>query len=101
VKFERPNIEGKHVMLDFPNLNRSFDERRRCVRFWGADGAIEVALFLELAALKKLVPTLANTEFDCIGAFDAHIDRIHEVAKKVYSRNKRGSYVCMLTAQNF
>jgi len=88
-------------MLNFPNLNRSFDERRKYVRFWGSDGAIEVALFLELAALKKLVPTLANTESECISAFDEYIDQIHAVAKKVYSRNKRGSYVCMLTAHNF
>ena len=89
------------MMLNFPNPNRSFDERRRYVRFWGYDDAIEVVLFLELAALKKLVPALENTESDCIGAFDQYIDRIHEVARKVYSRNRPGSYVCILTAHNF
>lgn len=89
------------MMLSFPNPNRSFDERRRYVRFWGSDGAIEVTLFLELAALKKLVPTLENTESDCIRAFDEYIDRIHEVAKKTYNRNKHGSYVCTLTVHNF
>ncbi len=88
-------------MLNFPNSSRSFDEQRRYIRFWGSDGAIEVALYLELAALKKMVPTLEDTESDCIGAFDTYIDRIHEVAKNVYRRNKRGSYVCMLTAHNF
>ncbi len=88
-------------MLNFPNSNRSFDEQRRLIRFWGSDGAIEVALYLELAALKKMVPTLEDTEPDCIGAFDTYIDRIHEVAKNVYRRNKRGSYVCMLTEHNF
>ena len=88
-------------MLNFPNSNRSFDERRKYVRLWGSDGAIEVALYMELAALKKLVPTLEDTESDCISAFDACIDRIHDVAKKVYSRSKRGFFVCMLTAHNF
>jgi Protein of unknown function (DUF1488) len=88
-------------MLNFPNSSRSFDGQRRYIRFWGSDGAIEVALYLELAALKKLVPTLEDTESDCISAFDTCIDRIHEVAKKVYRRNERGSYVCMLTAHNF
>jgi hypothetical protein len=89
------------MTLNFPNRSRSFDQRNNYVRFWGHDGAMEIAFFLETAALKILNPTLPNEQRELLTEFDKSLARIHEVAEKVYRRSKPGSHACTITAHNF
>ena len=87
------------MTLVFPNHNRSYDERRMLVRFWGYDSALEIAFFIEASALHKLNPQTRNAEAGYLEAFDAARDRIHETARKVYSRAGDGAY--LLAAADF
>ena len=89
------------MALSFINLTRSFDERHNYIRFWGCDGAIEVACYLEVSALKTINPDIRQTEAEILKEFDKSILRIHEVTRRVYSRNRIGSYACTVTAHNF
>lgn len=88
-------------MLNFINPTRSFDKENNYVRFWGCDGTIEVACFLEASALQLINPDVEQTELGFLKEFDSSISRIHEVAQKVYSRSARGTYVCTITSRNF
>ncbi len=89
------------MALNFPNPARSFDKQNKYVRFWGYDGAMEIAFFLETAALKTLNPSLNNTEHEFLTEFDKSLARIHDIAEKVYRRSKSGSHACTITAHNF
>jgi hypothetical protein len=89
------------MKLNFPNPARSFDERHNYVRFWGYVGALEIAFYLETAALKILNPNLINSENDILKQFDKSLACIHDIAGKVYRRSKSGSHTCTLTAHNF
>ncbi len=79
------------MTLHFPNQSRSYDLRRRAVRFWGHDGAMEAAFFVTEAALRRLEPGLLG-EVGLLSAFDANRPTIYAVAAKVYGRGPRGSY---------
>ena len=87
------------MTLNFPNGSRSYDARRNLVRFWGHDGALEISFFVEVSALHKLNPQTSNPEAGYLEAFDAARDRIHETARKVYSRAHKGAY--LLAAADF
>ena len=87
------------MTLNFPNGSRSYDARRDLVRFWGYDSALEIAFFVEVGALHKLSPQTTGMEVGCLEAFDAARDRIHETARKVYSRAHKGAY--LLAAADF
>jgi len=87
------------MTLNFPNTSRSYDTRRNLIRFWGYDSALEVTFFVELGALYKLDPQIRNEEAGYLEAFDAARDRIHEAARKVYSRTRKGAY--LLAAADF
>jgi hypothetical protein len=89
------------MRLSFPNPSRSFDASRSCVLFWGYDSAIEVSFFVEANALKRLCPELSGAETAFLKAFDAARKRIHEVANKVYMRDRKGSYAYILAADDF
>ena len=89
------------MTLNFPNPSRSFDATRNCVRFWGYDSAIEISLFVEVDALRKLCPEMSNVEAGFLKAFDAARKRIHEVANKVYVRGRSGSYAYSLAVEDF
>lgn len=89
------------MALSFINPIRSFDERNNYIRFWGHDGAIEVACYLEVAALKIINPDIKQTEAEILEEFDKSILRIHEVTQRVYSKSRIGSYACTVTAHNF
>lgn len=91
----------KNLALNFPNLSRSFDTTRNRVRFWGYDRAIEILFFVEVAALQKLKPEMNNTECGILGAFDAALERIHEIASKTHVRGHKGTYAYSLTAEDF
>jgi hypothetical protein len=38
------------MALNFPNPSRFYDATRRAVRFWGHDGALEAAFFMNVDA---------------------------------------------------
>jgi hypothetical protein len=63
------------------------------------DSALEVSLFVEVSALNSLRPQTRNVEAGYPEAFDAARHRIHETARKVYSRTCEGGY--LLAAADF
>ncbi len=79
-------------MLNFPNESRSYDASRRCVRFWGHDGAMEVSFFVEEAALHQIEPGARHNQAALLQSFDDNRERILKVARKVYSGRRQGSY---------
>ena len=89
------------MALNFPNFSRSYDTAGNRIRFWGHDGAIEVAFFLELGALLLLFPDTPNVESRILTAFDGARERVLEAAGKLYysSRRRRAFYV--LAASDF
>ena len=80
------------MALSFPNENRYYDSRLGAIRFWGHDGAMEAAFFVNQDALKALQPGIALDEAGLLGAFDSNRERIWTTAAKVYGRGRKGSY---------
>ena len=89
------------MRLSYPNPSRCFDASRSRVCFWGYDRTIEVSFFVGIDALKRLCPDMSDAESGFLQAFDAALTRIHEVADKVYARGGKGSYSCILAAEDF
>lgn len=87
------------MTLNFPNRSRSYDEKRDLVYFWGHDSALEVSFFVDGSALYKLNPQTRRGEAGYLEAFDIARDRIHETARKKYSRARKDAY--LLTATDF
>jgi hypothetical protein len=79
------------MTLQFPNSSRSFDERKRTVRFQGYDGMFEVRFLIEAAALMKQADQ-SFVEADYLNAFDRLRSAIQDAALKVYERNRRSAY---------
>ncbi len=80
------------MALSFPNRSRSYDATLRAVRFWGHDGPMEAAFFVNQDALRRIEPGIEADEESFLGAFDSHCDLIHAVAVKIYGRTRKGSY---------
>ena len=89
------------MKLSYPNPCRSFDASSSRVCFWGYDSTIEVSFFVGMDALKQLCPDMTDDESGFLQAFDAALNRIHKVADKVYARGEKGSYACILAAEDF
>ena len=89
------------MRLSFPNPSRSFDAIQSRVCFWGYYSAIEITFYVETDALKRLCPEMSGAETAFLKAFDAARNRIHEVADKVYVRDRKGSYAYILVADDF
>jgi hypothetical protein len=87
------------MAIEFPNQSRSYDARRRGVRFWGHDDALEVAFLIEADALTQIDRTTPQTEDGFLTAFDSNRDRIFKAASKLYS--PRGSGFFALAASHF
>ena len=81
------------MSLSFPNPSRSYDAVRRRICFWAYDSALEVPFFLEESVLLRLDPKTKNVEAAMLATFDAARDRIHEVADRVHSFQKRSFHV--------
>jgi hypothetical protein len=64
----------------------------RAVRFWGHDGPMEAAFFVNEEALKRIQPGMPSDEAGVLSVFDSHCALIHATATKVYKRGRRGSY---------
>lgn len=80
------------MAITFPNPSRSYDATRRAVRFWGYDRSMESSFFIMTDALREMQPSLRPDEVDILRAFDVNRERIYEIATKVYSRGRKGSY---------
>jgi hypothetical protein len=82
------------MALNFPNESRSYDSRKRCVRFWAHDASFEIPFFLNADALFRIAPDMNGDESSLLTAFDHNLERIHAAAGRVYARDRggRGSY---------
>ena len=89
------------MSLCFPNPSRSFDASTGRICFWGYDITIEITFFVGIDTLKRLCPDMSGAESGFLQAFDAALNRIHEVADEVYVRDSRGSYAYILAAEDF
>jgi hypothetical protein len=58
------------MSLSFPNRSRVYDATLRAVRFWGHDGAMEAAFFVNEDALKRIEPGMQPDEAGLLNAFD-------------------------------
>jgi hypothetical protein len=85
--------QGIRIMaLHFPNQSRSYDTTLRAVRFWGHDGPMEAAFFVNEDALRRIEPGMEGDEAGLLGAFDSHLELIHATAVKIYKRARKSSY---------
>jgi len=80
------------MALGFPNESRHYDEAMHAIRFWGHDGSMEAAFFVDAHVLMKIQPDAAADEAGLLGAFDANRDLIYKTAIKVYGRGRKGAY---------
>jgi hypothetical protein len=77
----------------FPNSSRSFDDSKHRVCFWGYDKTVEVSFYIGVEALQKIRNGVGSAEAELLSAFDAALDKIHEVAASVYANSSRGKGV--------
>jgi hypothetical protein len=89
--------------IHFPNASRSFDEHGQRVCFWGYDKAMEISFYIGTEALQKIRQGIGSGEAELLLAFDAALDKIHEVAMAVYAhgRKGKGAYSYVLYADDF
>ncbi len=86
------------MTLTFPNPSRSFDETRKAVRFTGYDDMAQVPFIIEAEAL-SISGRTAESESECLTAFDAARGSIQSAARKAYSRGRGNPYT--LTVADF
>jgi len=91
------------MRLHFPNTSRSFDANRSRVCFWGYDSTIEISFYVGAEALQHLCPETEGVEKGYLKAFDDSLERIHNVADKVYVHGGKGkgTYTYILEADDF
>lgn len=91
------------MAIHFPNSSRSFDENKNRVCFWGYDETIEITFYVGIEALQKIRSGVGTSEPELLAAFDASVDRIHQVAVRVYANSSkgRGTYTYILHAEDF
>ena len=79
--------------LVFPNPSRSYDDSSRGVRFWAYDQTMEVVFLIQIGALLKIDSQSKTDETGILDTFDVNRDRIHRLARKMYSRRRTGAHV--------
>ncbi len=84
------------MTISFPNPSRNFDSTRNAVGFVGYDDLFVVNFYVDAGALAKAVGG-EYSQSDCLSAFDAQIDLIHNAARKVYSRSSGTTYTLKTT----
>lgn len=87
------------MTLNFPNLCRSYDARRRAVCFWGYDSTLEITFFVEVEALGKLRQQNLDLEAAHLESFDDAREQILAAARRAYTRTRPGPY--LLAAGDF
>jgi hypothetical protein len=87
------------MALLFPNVSRSFDATRGCVRFSGYDRTREVLFFVEQDAIREVDGTALTNSDALLSAYDRHRDRTCKAATKAYGKRDEGSYT--LTSADF
>ena len=80
------------TMLQFPNRDRSYDQTRRAVRFWGHEDVLEYQFTITEEALMRISRSIPLDEADFLRVFDANVDLIKTTAVRVYGRGRKGSY---------
>ena len=85
------------MAIEFPNQSRSYDLKRRCVRFWGYDDACEVSFVIDEAALCQFDQQTLRDEAGLLAAFDSNRERILSAARKVYSPRGGGFYALAIS----
>ncbi|MCX7351493.1 MAG: DUF1488 domain-containing protein [Alphaproteobacteria bacterium] len=84
------------MTLQFPNISRSFDTTRGCVRFAGYDHTREVSFFIEADAVRRVDGGNLPDPDSLLTAFDRNRERICKAAEKAYGRRNEGSYTLKL-----
>ena len=79
-------------MLSFLNPTRSFDPVRRCIRFAGHDGMMEVSFIVNVDVLELPEGDPVRDEAIYLQAFDKARSRIHEAARKAYGAGRKQVY---------
>jgi hypothetical protein len=87
------------MALQFPNISRSFDATRGCVRFSGYDHTREVAFFIEQDVVRHVDGGALVSLESLLAAFDHHRDKICRAAVRAYGQRREGSYT--LTLEDF
>ncbi|MFV9614708.1 MAG: hypothetical protein ACNYZG_02065 [Gammaproteobacteria bacterium] len=64
---------------------------------------MEISFYVECDALQQLCPKMDIAEKGFLAAFDKMLNRIHEVANKVYIKGSggKGTYAYVLSADDF
>lgn len=81
------------MTINFPNLSRSYNAKRRCVCFWGYDETTEVSFFVEEGVLSRIDSKTTQDEAGFLSAFDAHRDWILKVAGVAHSRHRKNAHI--------
>lgn len=76
------------MALEFPNQSRGYDGAKKCIRFVGHDSVFEVAVYIEIEALKKIDQLMDDTEQGYFAVFDAARDAVERIARSAYRRRK-------------
>jgi hypothetical protein len=79
--------------IHFPNASRSFDEVRQRVCFWGYDKTMEISFYIGTEALQKIRQDVGSGETKPLAAFDATLEKIHDVAMAVYANGSKSKGV--------
>ena len=95
--FYRLQQNNGKMALSFPNRSRSYDATRRAVRFWGHDGPMEAALFVDESALRRIEPGVGSDGAELLRAFNSNRNLIYAAAARIYARARKGSYQLVST----
>ena len=67
------------------------------MQFWGYDRTFEISFFVGKGALAQLDPAMPPGESGLLDTFDAHRERIREVAGNVYARRRKAAHIFSYT----
>jgi hypothetical protein len=91
------------MALEFPNNMRSFDDSKSRINFWGYDRTIEVSYFIAADVLNRFNKDVGTQETELLEVFDENIEKIRDVAARVYDKSARGkgAYTFILIDEDF
>ncbi len=91
------------MALEFPNNMRSFDDSKSRINFWGYDRTIEVSYFIAADVLNRFKKDVGTQETELLEVFDDNIEKIRDVAARVYDKSPRGkgAYTFILIDEDF